>query len=341
MAAAFTGDGATSEGDFHEAVNLAAVWRLPVLFVIENNQYGLSTPVSEQYACSELADRGPRLRHPGRGGGRQRPPGGPPRRGAGGGAGAAGRGADAPRVQDLPHARDTRRPRAPPTCPRAALGGVGGKDPMARFESPADGEAASSRPRPRAVRALKARIDELVEEALAAPEPRLDRGARAGRRLRPSLLGPGARRRSRMAAAPEMRYVDAISDGLRDAMRRRPAGGPPRPGHRGVRRGLQGHRGLRRGVRQGPRAQHADHRVGGDRVRAGPGPRRLRAHGGDAVRGLHHLRLQPGRQQPGQDALPLGRARCRWWCASPWAAAWGPGRSTPRTWRRGSRTWPA
>src|SRR6185295_3158705 len=58
VAATFTGDGATSEGDFHEAVNLAAVWRLPVLFVIENNLYGLSTPVAEQYACRELADKG-------------------------------------------------------------------------------------------------------------------------------------------------------------------------------------------------------------------------------------------------------------------------------------------
>ncbi|WP_116125473.1 thiamine pyrophosphate-dependent enzyme [Lewinella sp. IMCC34183] len=55
---AFTGDGGTSEGDFHEALNIAAVWKLPVLFVIENNGYGLSTPVSEQYACDSLADRG-------------------------------------------------------------------------------------------------------------------------------------------------------------------------------------------------------------------------------------------------------------------------------------------
>ncbi len=54
---AFTGDGGTSEGDFHEALNIAAVWKLPVLFVIENNGYGLSTPVSEQYACDSLADR--------------------------------------------------------------------------------------------------------------------------------------------------------------------------------------------------------------------------------------------------------------------------------------------
>src|SRR5258707_7210087 len=58
VAATFSGDGGTSEGDFHEAVNLAAVWKLPVLFVIENNQYGLSTPISEQYACKDLADRG-------------------------------------------------------------------------------------------------------------------------------------------------------------------------------------------------------------------------------------------------------------------------------------------
>jgi 2-oxoisovalerate dehydrogenase E1 component len=54
---AFTGDGGTSEGDFHEALNVAAVWNLPVIFVIENNGYGLSTPVKEQYCCTQLADR--------------------------------------------------------------------------------------------------------------------------------------------------------------------------------------------------------------------------------------------------------------------------------------------
>lgn len=54
---AFTGDGGTSEGDFHEALNTAAVWDLPVLFVIENNGYGLSTPTSEQYRCKQLVDK--------------------------------------------------------------------------------------------------------------------------------------------------------------------------------------------------------------------------------------------------------------------------------------------
>jgi 2-oxoisovalerate dehydrogenase E1 component len=54
---AFTGDGGTSEGDFHEALNVAAVWNLPVIFIIENNGYGLSTPVQEQYKCENLVDR--------------------------------------------------------------------------------------------------------------------------------------------------------------------------------------------------------------------------------------------------------------------------------------------
>lgn len=57
VAFSFTGDGATSEGDFHEALNLAAVWKLPVVFIVENNGYGLSTPSNEQYACERLVDR--------------------------------------------------------------------------------------------------------------------------------------------------------------------------------------------------------------------------------------------------------------------------------------------
>ena len=58
ITAVFTGEGATSEGDFHEALNVAAVWDLPVMFIIENNGYGLSTPTREQYKCENLADKG-------------------------------------------------------------------------------------------------------------------------------------------------------------------------------------------------------------------------------------------------------------------------------------------
>lgn len=58
VTAVFNGDGGTSEGDFHEGVNVAAVWDLPVLFVIENNGYGLSTPSAEQFRCESFADKG-------------------------------------------------------------------------------------------------------------------------------------------------------------------------------------------------------------------------------------------------------------------------------------------
>jgi 2-oxoisovalerate dehydrogenase E1 component len=58
VTAVFNGDGGTSEGDFHEAVNVAAVWDLPVLFIIENNGYGLSTPSNEQFRCESFADKG-------------------------------------------------------------------------------------------------------------------------------------------------------------------------------------------------------------------------------------------------------------------------------------------
>ena len=58
LTAVFSGEGGTSEGDFHEALNVASIWNLPVLFCIENNGYGLSTPTAEQYNCEHIADRG-------------------------------------------------------------------------------------------------------------------------------------------------------------------------------------------------------------------------------------------------------------------------------------------
>jgi 2-oxoisovalerate dehydrogenase E1 component len=58
VTAVFNGDGGTSEGDFHEAVNVAAVWDLPVIFIVENNGYGLSTPSNEQFRCESFADKG-------------------------------------------------------------------------------------------------------------------------------------------------------------------------------------------------------------------------------------------------------------------------------------------
>ncbi len=58
LAINFIGDGGTSTGDFHEGLNMAAVWKLPLILVIENNRYAFSTPTSDQYACEKLSDRG-------------------------------------------------------------------------------------------------------------------------------------------------------------------------------------------------------------------------------------------------------------------------------------------
>ncbi|MDO8970722.1 MAG: thiamine pyrophosphate-dependent enzyme, partial [Saprospiraceae bacterium] len=55
----FSGDGASSEGDFHEGLNVAAVWKLPVIFVVEHNGYGLSTPSEEQFAFKYFTEKGP------------------------------------------------------------------------------------------------------------------------------------------------------------------------------------------------------------------------------------------------------------------------------------------
>ncbi len=57
VTAVFTGDGGASEGDFHESINVAAVWDLPVIFIIENNHWGLSTPSSEQFRCKQFIDK--------------------------------------------------------------------------------------------------------------------------------------------------------------------------------------------------------------------------------------------------------------------------------------------
>ena len=108
VAAVFSGDGGTSEGDFHEAVNLAAVWKLPVIFIVENNQYGLSTPVSEQYACARLSDRGPGYGIAAETVDGNDLHGGRRRRLARGRQGAHWRGAHAAGVHDLPNARPRR-----------------------------------------------------------------------------------------------------------------------------------------------------------------------------------------------------------------------------------------
>jgi 2-oxoisovalerate dehydrogenase E1 component len=220
VAAVFSGDGGTSEGDFHEALNLAAVSKLPVLFVIENNQFGLSTPASEQYACRQLADRALGYGMPGtivdgndllavhRAVSRA--------------ADRARRG-DGPALVEFKTFRMRGHEEASGTdyVPKELLEQWAQKDPLARFEkllrelgvlSEADREATRV--------AYKARIETLVDEALASPDPEGTTEDLLGDVYAPSRLIPRPPAAEAEETAPEIRYVDAVSAGLREAMRR-------------------------------------------------------------------------------------------------------------------------
>ena len=220
VAAAFTGEGATSEGDFHEAANLAAVWKLPVLFVIENNQYGLSTPLHEQYACRHLADRGIGYGMPGvvvdgndllavhRAVQRA--------------ADRARRG-DGPTLLEFKTFRMRGHEEASGTdyVPPELVEEWARKDPVKRYEAFLLEKGLRSQEDVAAVRAdLKARIDALVDEALEAPEPHAEDEETLADVFAPSLLVPRAPSPEEETKAPVVRYVDAISDALRTAMRR-------------------------------------------------------------------------------------------------------------------------
>jgi len=219
VAAAFTGDGATSEGDFHEALNLAAVWKLPVVFVIENNHWGLSTPAHEQYACRHLADRGLGYGMPGhvvdgndllavvRAVHR---------------AAARARRGDGPTLLEFKTFRMRGHEEASGTdyVPKELLAEWAKKDPVRRYEAFLLQQGLFTEADFAAVRhAYKIRIDALADEALAAPEPRSTVEEKLADVFAPSLLVPRPPSTTAEADALELRYVDAISDGLRVAMR--------------------------------------------------------------------------------------------------------------------------
>jgi 2-oxoisovalerate dehydrogenase E1 component len=217
VVATFVGDGATSEGDFHEAANLAAVWNLPVIIVVENNHYGLSTPTSEQYACTDLAERAVGY----------------------GMYGAVVDGNDYLAVYEAVRAAADRARRGDgPSLlefktfrmrgheeasgmdyvPKELFDEWGKKDPVLRFEGFLIEQGLFTSESARDVRTeLKQQIDALVEDALAAPEPDSTPERELADVYAPSAV-PDASEPQR--EGPERRYVDAISDGLRDAMRR-------------------------------------------------------------------------------------------------------------------------
>jgi 2-oxoisovalerate dehydrogenase E1 component len=215
VVAVFSGDGGTSEGDFHEALNLAAVWRLPVVFVVENNGWGLSTPTAEQYACADLADRAVGYGMPG-----VVVDGNDVLAVVAAVSEAADRGrrGEGPTLIEAKTYRMRGHEEASGTdyVPPEELARWAELDPLLRFESVLDGRGVLPAAERDALRVeIAAQVDARVEVALAAPEPdsSVDRETTA-------VFAPVGRPASR-AAGPDvdMRYLDAISDGLRCAMR--------------------------------------------------------------------------------------------------------------------------
>ena len=222
VAAAFTGDGATSEGDFHEAVNLAAVWKLPVLFVIENNQYGLSTPTSEQYACRDLADRGLGYGISGlvvdgndvlavRRAVLQ--------------AAARARSGHGPSLLEFKTFRMRGHEEASGTdyVPKELVAEWAARDPLARFERLLEERGLLAPDARAALRAdLKARVDQLVDEALPVADPVSTAEAELADVCVHGAPAPVPPSAEAAASAPELRYVDAVRDALHVALARDP-----------------------------------------------------------------------------------------------------------------------
>ncbi|HET6950430.1 MAG TPA: dehydrogenase E1 component subunit alpha/beta [Acidimicrobiales bacterium] len=221
VAAVLVGDGATSEGDVHEAMNLAAVWKLGVVFVIENNQWGLSTPAADQYACADLVDRAPGYGMPGeivdgndvlavraavsRAAGRAR---------AGGG----------PTLLECKTFRMRGHEEASGNdyVPADQIAAWAARDPITRLEARLTARGLlSPGERDRLGAEVRAEVDGLMAEALAAPEPASTPGAELDRVYAPAA--PLRRAATRPwtgapAGGGELRYVDAVRDALATAL---------------------------------------------------------------------------------------------------------------------------
>jgi len=214
VAATFTGDGSTSEGDFHEAVNLAAVWKLPVLFIVENNQYGLSTPVSEQYACENIADKAVGYGIEGRI--------------VDGNdllavydavseAAARARAGNGPTLLEFKTFRMRGHEEASGTAyvPKELFTEWAKKDPVARFEASLLDQKILSPTKIQALRSeLKSMIDEVADRALASADPE----STADRELADVYAPSQVVIRAPASETQELRLVDAIRDGLHEAM---------------------------------------------------------------------------------------------------------------------------
>ena len=221
IALVYSGDGGASEGDFHEAINVAAVWDLPVIFLVENNGYGLSTPSSDQFRCKQFIDKAP-------------------------GYGIDAVQVDGNNILDVYHAvrqvaADIRkRPRpflleamtfrmrgheeasGTKYVPQSLFDTWAQKDPLNNYEGYLVGarvlEAGSAA---QLRQDIKARINAAWDVVFAAPDIEAKADIELGDVYAPALaeLVPPPNQ------APErtLRYVDALSEGLRQAMQQDPA----------------------------------------------------------------------------------------------------------------------
>lgn len=213
---AFTGEGATSQGEFHEALNVASVWKLPVIFLIENNGYGLSTRPSEQYACESLVDRAK-------------------------GYGMRGLSIDGNNILEVYNtisglAAEMRQNPEPVLLecrtfrmrgheeasgtkyvPKELMETWAKKDPLDNFERWLLEEGILSEAHRQAVRErYKKDILGAVEVMFAEPEPVPD----TEEELRDVYAPHNGRAVEATGPSRDLRFIDAISDGLREAMKR-------------------------------------------------------------------------------------------------------------------------
>lgn len=215
---AFTGEGATSQGEFHEALNVASVWKLPVIFLIENNGYGLSTRPSEQYACESLIDRAK-------------------------GYGMRGLSIDGNNILEVYDtikglAEEMRQNPEPVLLecrtfrmrgheeasgtkyvPKELMEAWAQKDPLDNFERWLLEAGILSEAHRQSVREqYKKDILSAVEVMFAEPEPAPD----TEEELRDVYAPHDGRAVEATGLSRDLRFIDAISDGLREAMKRHP-----------------------------------------------------------------------------------------------------------------------
>lgn len=212
----FTGEGGTSEGDFHEALNVASVWNLPVIFLIENNGYGLSTPVNEQYKCEKLSDRAT-------------------------GYGIEGRTIDGNNVLEVYHtinelAEDIRQNPRPVLLecmtfrmrgheeasgvkyvPQELFDEWKEKDPISNFEQFLLDEGVLDADKIKVIKSgFTSMIDIQIERVFNEPDIVADPAAEIADMYKPSnfaIVQPSSQKTLK-------RYIDAISDGLREGMKK-------------------------------------------------------------------------------------------------------------------------